>query len=248
MQELINLCFKPVFPYVTLDENKDIELSMGIRDGTLYLAFLGSITVKDWLHNFKFWKKPYKHMKNAFFVHAGFLSIYKVCREPIHQFIAAHKAEFSSIHISGHSLGAAVATLCYEDVQYLKETGIIDVAITGLVTGSPRVFGVINSKVAQRRCASLIRLVNGRDIVPHLPPAIMGYRHCGNPLPKGHTLPLPIPSIVYKHDTESYKHFLDNSWVDTANNNYTYANAITAFDLIYAGLAIIAMTILALIL
>jgi hypothetical protein len=130
-------------------------------------------------------------------------------------------------------------------MQYLKETGIIDVAITGLVTGSPRVFGVINSKVAQRRCASLMRLVNGRDIVPHLPPVITGYTHCGLSLPKGRTGFLPIPSTIYKHDVESYRHFLDSAWVDNADNNYLYPLAVSIFDKLYAVCVLIALTILA---
>jgi hypothetical protein len=239
MQKEIDLCFNPTFPYKTIDPSKDVELSIGIKDRTLYIGFLGSVSAKDWIHNFMFWKKPYKQMKRTFFVHAGFLKIYKICRDDILLFVSTRKSEFDSIHISGHSLGAAIATLCYEDMAYLKEIGTVTVPVSCLVTGSPRVFGLLGSRLVKQRCAGIVRLVNGNDIVPKLAPVWMLYTHIVPAIKKGKTSLLPMSSLVYAHDTEAYRGFLDNARVESAENNYLYPIAVKIFKRIYLGIAIV---------
>jgi len=244
MQKQIDLCFNPAFPYKQLDALRDVELSMGIKDRALYLGFLGSITIKDWIQNFKLWKKPYKQMKKLFFVHAGFLEIYKICREEIHTYIASHKAEFDSIHISGHSLGGAIGTLCFEDMAYLKETDVISAEITGLVTGSPRVFGFLGISIIRERCKGLLRLVNNNDIVPRIPFVWMMYSHAVKAIKKGRSCFLPLPSMIYDHDTQAYTHFLDSSRKENADNNWLLPRAKSIFTKIYIGIISLATTLL----
>lgn len=210
LQDDINLNFKPMFGYKTIDAKKEIELSIGIKDGILYVAFLGSISKMDWIHNFMVWKKPYKRMKQLFFVHAGFLKIYKIAQPSIHQFISDHQGEFGAVFINGHSLGGAIAEICHEDMVFLKEEDLLGmggISIHTITSGAPRAFGAFFSSVPRRRCRNLIRARYHNDGVPCLPPAILGYKHVG--LEKRYGKPSVfgwlIPSAVYHHGVRSYR-------------------------------------------
>jgi len=209
IQADVNLNFKPRFDYKLIDAKREVELSIGIEDRILFIAFLGSVSKMDWLHNFMVWKKPYKRMKTLFFVHAGFLRIYKVAQSLIHQFISDHQGEFSVVYINGHSLGGAVAEICHEDMVFLKEEDLLgmgDINIHTLTSGAPRAFGAFFSSVPQRRCKNLIRVRYHNDGVPCLPPAILGYRHVGMEKRYGKPsfLGWCLPSAVYHHGVPSY--------------------------------------------
>jgi len=63
-------------------------------EGTkLYIVFQGSQGIKDWLDNFKFWRrdvrktKPYGDITNDVEVHSGFINQYQIIRDLIHSII-----------------------------------------------------------------------------------------------------------------------------------------------------------------
>lgn len=71
---------------------------------------------------------------------------------------------------SGHSLGAAMATICASRIVYTKP-------IT-YNFGSPRV-GDHLFATAFDKSRALYRHVNNNDIIPTVPPSCMGYKHVG---------------------------------------------------------------------
>jgi hypothetical protein len=216
LQEEVNLNFKPMFPYKTIDAKREVELSIGVKYGILYIAFLGSVSKMDWIHNFMAWKKPYKQMKKLFFVHTGFLKVYKITQPVIHEYIAQHKDEFDIVYINGHSLGGAIAEVCHEDMVFLKEENLLgmrDKGIHTVTSGAPRAFGAFFSSVPQRRCRDLIRVRYHNDGVPCLPPAILGYRHVGKERQYGKPSMFGwfAPSAVYHHGVPSYRNLLGSA-------------------------------------
>ncbi|KAK2601684.1 hypothetical protein QQS21_004759 [Conoideocrella luteorostrata] len=77
-----------------------------------------------------------------------------------------------SLHVVGHSLGGAVATLAGVD---LRNRGLI----TDIITfGSPRVGNTYFSKYASRTGRGIMRRITSKhDIVASLPPRIWDFRH-----------------------------------------------------------------------
>ena len=142
----------------------------------MYLNFQGSSTFKDptgklaedWKQNFDFLKTPYKEMPKRFRVHRGFLGKWKSVRDEVVRVV--NEGKFERIVITGFSQGAALATLCHEELVF---RGFDPVT---WAFGSPRVF---SWSVPKDRFKNLIRITYGGDMIPGLPFWIFGYRHVG---------------------------------------------------------------------
>ncbi len=161
-------------PYKQLQENAASYLVEREKDA-LYLLFEKSNGATDWKNNLDFPAKPYRKMGELWFVHRGFLRVFKTIEPLIAPYIADKRVK--KIVISGYSHGAALALLCHEYCVYHRP----DIAenIAGFGFGCPRVFwGFLNRRVKARfKNFTVVR--NCRDIVTHLPPRIFGYRHVG---------------------------------------------------------------------
>lgn len=110
-------------------------------------------------------------------VHDGFLADFDAINAQLVKAIKTIQAgRRLPIFITGHSLGAALATLCALEFERQK------FPIAGVYTfGSPRVGNAAFCKIYDD-CLNDItfRIVNQNDIVPRVPPLLNGYRHCGN--------------------------------------------------------------------
>lgn len=117
----------------------------------------------DWLVNIDFLPEPWERGGR---VHTGFKNALQQVWPDLEAYISALQKNNRKIWLTGHSLGAALATLaadCYGNVQ-------------GIYTyGSPRV-GDRNFGEAFK--ADAYRFVNNSDIVTRVPPAAM-YTHVG---------------------------------------------------------------------
>jgi triacylglycerol lipase len=152
----------------------------GILEDTLYFVFQGSNGKKDWISNFKFWHddirktKPYGSVKTNIEIHSGCMNQYLTVRSYIHKIVK----EYSNIHkiVSlGHSAGGGLGQLCALDIQF----NFMDKHITNISFGSLRVGNKYFVESYNRRVPQSYRVVNGKDIVPMVPPAILGYYHAG---------------------------------------------------------------------
>ena len=110
-------------------------------------------------------------------VHGGFLEAYNSVREEILK--ALKKVLGLPLYITGHSLGAALATVA---TNHLEGEVIGDVALRDQIAacytfGSPRV----GDKDFDRKFkSSIYRVVNTTDIVTVVPLLLMGYTHIGD--------------------------------------------------------------------
>lgn len=175
LYEKFEKCLKVEYTHVENDGSFVIERV----DDTLFLYFQPSNGDTDWKNNFDFPAKPYRDMKNLWFCHRGFLKVWK----SIEPYIAdqINDPSVHKIDIVGYSHGGAMAALCYEYVKFNRP----DVEVTGVGFGAPRVFWGFAKKVVKERFKGFVVVRNGSDIVTHVPPAILGYRHLGDVLQVG---------------------------------------------------------------
>src|SRR5262249_15142812 len=98
-------------------------------------------------------------------VHAGFASAALSLRTPIREWLQQAQIEAAKLIVTGHSLGAAMATLLASEhpVEWL------------ITLGSPRVGN--DEFVQTLQAANIRRLVNCCDAVTDVPLPIGGYTH-----------------------------------------------------------------------
>lgn len=134
-------------------------------DGATLLAFRGTQPddVTDLATDLRAYTVPWP--ESAGRVHAGFAAAARALLPQVHEWIAATGIDASKMIVTGHSLGAALATL----VASLLRPGFL-VAI-----GSPRVGDA--DFAASLAAANVVRLVDCCDAVTDVPPPLGGYKH-----------------------------------------------------------------------
>ncbi len=152
------------------------------RDDTrMVLAFRGTEpqNLRDWFTDAQMLLKHYPKVGKWFKkpkVHSGFLGAFNSIQEEIRTKIMALMDENPaySLLITGHSLGASLATLAALD---LNET--LRMNITLYTYGGPRVGNRWFVRYFNNKIQESFRVINDGDIVPDFPPNIFGYRHVG---------------------------------------------------------------------
>jgi triacylglycerol lipase len=127
------------------------------------LAFRGTEQeIQDLLHDADTWPVP--AFGNTAMVHRGFKRALNSVWTPIE---AALRGLECPLFYSGHSLGAALATLA----------AVRHPPIAVYTFGSPRVGDARLGELLKR--VPIYRVVHGSDIVTTVPPEILGFRHVG---------------------------------------------------------------------
>lgn len=153
------------------------------REGnTLYIYFQQSRGSEDWNNNLDFPIKPYQRMGDGcWFAHRGFLRVWKAV-EPYMEPIVADRSIKRAV-VVGYSHGAALAVFCHEYLWFHRPD--LRKRLQGVGFGCPRVVWGALPKGVQARWKNFTVVRNIDDIVTHLPPAAMGYRHIGKLLEIG---------------------------------------------------------------
>ena len=124
-------------------------------------------------------------------VHTGFYNNFLATVPDIQTFLEPLLAKDQSprkLYICGHSLGAGIATMtaCYFLLEH--DWAQLPHQLVVVTAGSPRACQNsmrehVHNKITKLReqgyskKVTMCRVVNGKDIVPTLPPAMLGYRH-----------------------------------------------------------------------
>ena len=171
------------------DTRTNTQGFLTIGSGIAVLAFRGTepAQIPDWRTDAEAFLKAFPQAYLGK-VHAGFAnaldpleqsrsagalpSIYRRVAEAI----AALPGSGSLLYITGHSLGAGLATLC---AYRLAQTRVYPVQ--GVYTfGSPRVGdGDFAEAFARLMSIRVFRVVNNEDLVTRVPPRSAGYKHVG---------------------------------------------------------------------
>jgi len=163
-----------------LEEHSELVIQGYNSDtNSLFVSFRGSANIPNWIDNIQLSKiTPYTD-KNIQ-VEKGFYKAYNYLKPDIidnlHKLVT--KYDTNRLFITGHSLGASMATLLAYDIL----TIYTEFQLSYLITfGSPRVGNpeFVNSFTKYNKGVSY-RFTHYYDIVPHVPEEFFGYLHLSN--------------------------------------------------------------------
>ena len=135
-----------------------------------YVVFRGTRTGKDWIADFMFDQVDHLWGKVA----RGFNHIYTQTSDSIKDTLKGAKS--SNFVVTGHSLGAALATLAAADLAISGFQGVQMIHFAGPRVGDPMFARNFNTQVPYAS-----RIINTEDIVPTTPPPVgeFTYSHVG---------------------------------------------------------------------
>ncbi|CAK88452.1 unnamed protein product (macronuclear) [Paramecium tetraurelia] len=143
------------------------------KESAIVVVFRGSSNIQNWIENISFGKTEYNKACKCK-VHTGFHDAFVSLKPKLDSLFPGYatKYPYAAIHVTGHSLGGAMATLYALELAEAGRT-------VGLFTyGSPRVgdpdFYDWFTKYTK---ITHFRVVNQNDTVPHLPLYAMGFYH-----------------------------------------------------------------------
>jgi triacylglycerol lipase len=165
-----------------VNELAGLQVLIIANDETMVVAFQGSKDLIDWFANFYFFQQDAEHGVVGR-VHQGFAAVLDSEWEQIIGTIEHFGRPGQQIWLSGHSLGAALATL---SAARLVAAGY---DLAPLYThASPRVGDTQFAEAFYEQTGGKhYRIANDVDIVPHLPPAGAAAHAAANFIPLGLT-------------------------------------------------------------
>ncbi|KAM5569062.1 lipase [Rosa sericea] len=207
----------------------------------IIIAFRGTQehSIQNWIEDL-FWKQldiDYPGMPDAM-VHHGFYSAYHntTIRPGILNAVARAKEFYGDIGIivTGHSMGGAMASFCALDLRVNQKENNVQV----MTFGQPRIGNAIFATYYSKLVPKTIRITNGNDVVPHLPPY---YTHF--PQKTYHHFPrevwlynIGLGSLIYKVEK-----ICDASGEDPTCSRSVKGNSISD-HLVYFGVDLMAKT------
>ncbi|KAK7256376.1 hypothetical protein RIF29_29819 [Crotalaria pallida] len=174
--------------YVAVCDNKEEIKRLGRRD--VVIAYRGTTTCLEWLENLR---ATLTHLpcnmdnndingveKKGPMVESGFLSLYnsaainnyssplslqEMVRQEIGRILETYDGELLSLTITGHSLGAALATLTAYDIK----TAFHGLPVTVISFGGPRVGNRSFRRHLEKQGTKVLRIVNSDDVITKMP-------------------------------------------------------------------------------
>lgn len=134
------------------------------KDQTYWILLRGSKFYRDWLADARQHQEPYDCGGH---VHAGFLTVLKTIRFATLKSLP-EASRTCRVLVTGHSLGAAVATLLALFLK--KERPLADVSL--MTSACPRVGDEAFCELMDAQVPSHVTLRNDADLVPTIPSAV----------------------------------------------------------------------------
>ncbi|KAE8731166.1 Alpha/beta-Hydrolases superfamily protein [Hibiscus syriacus] len=194
-----------LFGYVAVATDQG-KAALGRRD--ILVSWRGTITHTEWANDANIFQTSAKELfGHDIFGH----DIVQVCKV-LQQLITMYQNEEVSITVTGHSLGAALASLNAMDIAhngFNKPAGNPNKAfvVTAFPIASPRIGNKFFSGVCDKlENFRILRIVNSTDLVPKLPflPGI--YFHVGKELGLDTTKSPYLKWNISAHNLEAYQH------------------------------------------
>jgi len=173
--------------------------------GNVWIAFRGSLDKADIREDIIYKQtdliSPFTH-DDSIKCHTGFTNVYKTFRRDMVDAVKSVGA--NKIIITGHSLGAGLATIA----SY--EFGLRGYDVYTYTFASPRVGNIAFARAVYMNSKCFYRIVNISDLVPTLPIAVMpNMRDKNNP-------------FIYKHVGDGQVIEFDQNWKSIENNHMIY--------------------------
>ncbi len=150
------------------------------RDNKYVLAFKGSVELKDWFSDLRFWKKQWPFVEgkdHKIALHTGFIDNYRTVRLKILRELAEIKAACPQkpvVTICGHSLGGALTLIATLDLKLFFNDSF---DLSTYTFGAPRVFNRSGYNLFSSIVSYAYRITHEKDPVPTMP--VRGFQHVG---------------------------------------------------------------------
>jgi hypothetical protein len=166
--------------------------------GAVLICLRGTQTPQEWLANFTAVPSDFSLVPGFGLVHLGFEKMWSRVRRSVQDALAGIGADVR-VTALGHSLGGAMAALGAVDVK--RNMGKTKVDLCTL--GGPRAGKVGFRRNFNREIPAAFRVTNQFDIVPHVPPLVLGWNHIGEEIEvDGH--------VENQHSLDAYLKGLQN--------------------------------------
>ena len=166
-------------------------------DGAIWIVFRGSRFFMDWTSDVRQHQCPFEY---GGLVHAGFVKAYESTRL---QVLSKIPTDAKDVILTGHSLGAALATVLALAVKVSLPKARISLA----TTACPRVGDDVFCATMDREIVRHVTLRNDADVVPTLPSAVtLNFRN-------------PFKPFVYSRCGRTIL-FCEN-WKSISNNHHS---------------------------
>jgi len=180
---------------ILYDAKSDMQGYMGVLKDTIYVVFRGSSSIRNWIDDMEVFKTGYPYCDKCE-VHKGFYKTSEALKidviNEIKKMFSTNTNKMNNIIITGHSYGAAIATLISLE---LYNKGIQNKVYN---FGQPRIGNKEFSKFSNSIMKEYYRFTHNRDMVPHVPPMNMGYYHsCGEIFEKSNGELVTPSAIAY---------------------------------------------------
>lgn len=173
----------------------DGDYSISVKGKTLYLYLQCTTSKQDWRNNFDFPAVAYRDMPKTWRAHRGFVRVWKSIEPCVKDYIMDPKIK--RIIIVGYSHGASLACLAHEYVWF-NRPDIRDDCYSYAFEPARVFWGFHIPKDLKERWKNLYVIRNGSDIVTHVPFAFMGFKHVGNLIKIGDSVPLITHNYFFK--------------------------------------------------
>ncbi len=155
------------------DKKTDTQAFVAVKGKSIYVVFRGTSSKKDAQNDASIDKVPFINEGDK--VHIGFKSSWDAVKDIIFKNIDKVSG-CNKIVVCGHSLGAAVATLCAYNLSHVYT----DVKVECCTIGSPRVGNKTFKNNYDSKNIKTFRIVHNHDLVTRSP--FIGYYHVNHML------------------------------------------------------------------
>jgi hypothetical protein len=167
----------PVFYGVKTDSQAFVGYAPSLD--TIMVGIRGTASITDWIDDIEADKTPPGAtglFPSDIEIHTGFYNVYMELvgqgfRDAILDAVNAYPD--SKIMVSGHSLGASIATLVAADMGYNYNMRTDNV----ITFGEPRLGTPAFASWYPNQVGTHWRVTHHRDVIPHVPLKMMGYHH-----------------------------------------------------------------------
>lgn len=187
---------------------------------SIFTAFRGSSNLHNWIENIRI-RKTVHYNDSSIQIANGFYKEYNYIKNELldNLSILSNKYNTTNLSITGHSSGAAMATIMSYDFLKLYPKYNISYLIQ---FGSPRVGNLEFVEDFNKYNITSYRITHYYDMVPHVPEEFLGFRHISN-------------EIWYNEDNSEYKICDDYNGVEdnTCSNSCSPLHCTSTSDHLY---------------